>query len=114
MSRLIDPQFGRGVIIPYAHGLLQGPIPGLENINEINTYLNIFRRSRATGIILSPGYLKYSIDYLIGKCVPSLILVIDWTNMIKTYRGVNPYNEIRTGIYTTVEEAIRYGADGIK
>ena len=113
MSRLIDPYYGRGVIIPYAHGLLQGPIPGLENINEINKYLNIFRNSRATGIILSPGYLKYSIDYLIGKCVPSLIIVVDWTNMIKTYRGVNPYDEIRTVLYTTVEQAIKYGVDAI-
>jgi len=113
MSRLIDPNYGRGVIIPYAHGLLQGPIPGLENINEINKYLDIFRRSRATGIILGPGYLRYSIDYLVGKCVPSLIIVVDWTNMIKTYKGVNPYDEIRTGIYTTVEEAIKNGADAI-
>ncbi len=113
MSRLIDPHYGRGVIIPYAHGLLQGPIPGLENINEINKYLDIFRNSRATGIILSPGYLKYSIDYLIGKCVPSLIIVVDWTNMIKTYRGVNPYDEIRTVLYSSVEQAVNYGVDAI-
>lgn len=113
MSRLIDPKYGRGVIIPFAHGLLQGPIPGLENINEINKYMDIFRNSRATGIILSYGYLKYSAEYLVGKCVPSLILIIDWINMTKTYKGINPYDEVRTGICTSVEEAIKCGADGV-
>lgn len=113
MSRLIDPKYGRGVIIPYAHGLLQGPIPGLENINEINSYMEIFRNSRATGIILSHGYLKYSAEYLMGKCVPSLILIIDWINMTKSYKGVNPYDEVRTGICTSIEEAVKYGADGV-
>jgi len=113
MSKLIDPECGRGVIIPYGHGLLQGPIPGLENINEINKYMEIFRNSRATGIILSYGYLKYSAEYLIGKCVPSLILVVDWINMTKAYKGVVPYDEVRTGIFTSIEEAIKYGADGV-
>jgi len=113
MSRLIDPNFGRGVIIPYAHGLLQGPIPGLEDINEINKYMEIFKYSRATGVIISYGYLKYSADYLMGKCVPSLILLIDWINMTKGYKGVVPYDEVRTTICTSVEDAIRCGADGV-
>jgi fructose-bisphosphate aldolase, class I len=113
MGRLIDPKYGRGVIIPYAHGLLQGPIPGLENINEINKYMEIFKNSRATGIILSYGYLKYSADYLIGKCVPAPILIIDWINMTKAYRGIISYNEVRTGICTSIEDAIRNGADGV-
>ena len=113
MGRLIDPRYGRGVIIPYAHGLLQGPIPGLENINEINKYMEIFRKSRATGIIISYGYLKYSADYFMGKGVPSLIFVIDWINITKAYKGTVPYNETRTGICTSIEEAIKYGADGV-
>jgi len=113
MGRLIDPEYGRGVIIPYAHGLLQGPIPGLENINEINKYMKIFKNSRASGIILSYGYLKYSAEYLVGKCVPSLILLIDWINMTKTYKGIISYDEVRTGICTSIEEAIKYGADGV-
>ena len=113
MGRLIDPKYGRGVIIPYAHGLLQGPIPGLENINEINKYMEIFKNSRATGIILSYGYLKYSADYLIGRRVPALILIIDWINMTKAYRGVVPYDEVRTGICTSIEDAIKCGADGV-
>ena len=113
MSRLIDPKYGRGVIIGYGHGLLQGPIPGLENINEINKYMEIFRNSRATGIVLGYGYIKYSAEYLLGKCVPSLVICIDWINMTKAYKGVIPYKEVRTGIYTSIEQAIQYGADGI-
>lgn len=113
MSRLIDPNYGRGVIIPYGHGLLQGPIPGLENINEINRYMEIFKNSRATGIIIGYGYLKYSADYLMGKCVPSLILLIDWINMTKAYKGAVPYDEVRTSICTSIEDAIRCGADGV-
>ncbi len=113
MGRLIDPEYGRGVIVPYAHGLLQGPIPGLENINEINKYMKIFKNSRATGVILSYGYLKYSAEYLVGKCVPSLIICIDWINMTKTYKGIISYDEVRTGICTSIEEAIKYGADGV-
>ncbi len=113
MGRLIDPRYGRGVIIPYAHGLLQGPIPGLENINDINKYMEIFRKSRATGIIISYGYVKYSADYFMGKGVPSLIFVIDWINITKAYKGTVPYNETRTGICTSIEEAIKYGADGV-
>lgn len=113
MGRLIDPKYGRGVIIPYAHGLLQGPIPGLENINEINKYMGIFKRSRATGVIISYGYLKYSADYFIGRNIPGLVLLIDWINMTKAYRGAVPYNEVRTGICTSIEDAIRCGADGV-
>ncbi|MDZ7837372.1 MAG: hypothetical protein U5N58_05160 [Actinomycetota bacterium] len=113
MSRLIDPRFGRGVIIPYAHGLLQGPIPGLEDINEINKYMEIFKYSRASGVIISYGYLKYSAEYLMGRCVPSLILLIDWINMTKSYKGSVPYNEVRTTICTSIEDAIRCGADGV-
>lgn len=113
MGRLIDPRYGRGVIIPYAHGLLQGPIPGLENINEINRYMEIFRKSRATGIIISYGYVKYSADYLIGRCVPSAIILIDWINMTKAYRGNVPYDEVRTCICTSIEDAIKVGADGV-
>jgi len=113
LSRLIDPRYGRGVIIPYAHGLLQGPIPGLGDINEINKYMDIFKRSRATGIIISCGYLKYIADYFLGRGVPSLIFVIDWINMTKAYGGEVPYNEVRTGICTSIEEAVKYGADGV-
>jgi len=113
MGRLIDQKYGRGVIIPYAHGFLQGPIPGLENINEISEFMEIFRNSRATGIILSYGYLKYIADYLIGRNVPAPILVIDWINMTKAYGGAVPYDEVRTGICTSVEDAIKCGADGV-
>ena len=113
MGRLIDPKYGRGVIIPYAHGLLQGPIPGLENINEINKYMGIFKRSRATGVIISYGYLKYSADYFIGRNIPGLVLLIDWINMTKAYRGSVPYEEVRTSICTSIEDAVRVGADGV-
>jgi DhnA family fructose-bisphosphate aldolase class Ia len=41
------------------------------------------------------------------------VLIIDWINMTKAYRGVVPYDEVRTGICTSIEDAIRNGADGV-
>lgn len=114
MSRLIDPKYGRGVIIPYSHGVSRGPIKGLENIKQMHKNLEIFKNSRATGVLFNPGYLKYCLDYFIGRNVPSLVFVIDWMNIGKAYKGKEiTYDELRTVTYKSVEEAIAYGADGV-
>lgn len=115
MGRLIDPEFGRGVIIPYSHGVTRGPMKGLENIKQMHKNLEIFKNSRATGILFNAGYLKYCEDYFVGRNAPSLVLVIDWMNLGKPYSGgkeIN-YDELRTITYKSIEEAIRYGADGV-
>jgi fructose-bisphosphate aldolase, class I len=114
MGKLIDPKYGRGIIVPYSHGVSRGPIKGSENLEQIKKNLEIFKNSRANGVLFNAGYLKYCEEYFIGRDALSLVLVIDWMNRGKEYVGKEiVYDELRTLTYKSIDEAIRYGADAV-
>lgn len=113
MSKIIKPNCGKGVILPYAHGVLAGPIPGIENIQEFKRNMRLFKESGVTGIIISPSYIEHCYDVFMGEGAPSPIFVIDWCNLIYDKGGSYSSHKIVSRIFVSIEKAIRYGAVGV-
>lgn len=113
LSRIIKPSSNRGIIIPYAHGILSGPLPGLETAKEYASFLKLFEESDITGVIINPGILKYFKNIFIGENSPSLIVLIDWCSLIYDDQVDFKRKEGISGIFCAVEKAMKVGADAL-
>lgn len=107
LERLFNPDSGRTVMIAMEHGM-GGFHPGLERPEWT---LERLAAGRPDGILITPGLARRFPHIFAGKDRPSLVLSLD-LNMWRTARGGA---EIEAQRYmTTVEEAIRLGADAVK
>lgn len=108
LSRILDPQTHRGVIVAFDHGVMLGPIPGLTPPRE---RLKLFLEGGADAVLITPGMLRHCADVLAGSN-KGVILRLDWTNM---WRGPDMlgFDEGRTCALAAVEDAVRWGADAV-
>ena len=101
MERIMDRKTGRAVIIPMDHGISNGPMAGLYDMRE--TVDNV-TNGGATAVIMHKGLIRYS--YLgSGKDVGLIMHLSASTDV-----GTNANHKVDI---TTVEEAIKYGADAV-
>jgi DhnA family fructose-bisphosphate aldolase class Ia len=90
---------GKTVIVPLDHALYFGPVNGIEDPKSL---VKAISQSEADGIIVTPGVLRKVVD-VIGEL--SVVLRIDGT-----HTRLGRHLE-RTNLISTVEEALRLGAD---
>jgi class I fructose-bisphosphate aldolase/fructose-bisphosphate aldolase/2-amino-3,7-dideoxy-D-threo-hept-6-ulosonate synthase len=102
LSRFFYPDRRAGVIVPIDHGLTLGPIPGIERVSRIAAWI---RHPAITGIIAHKGMVERLSErgLLQGRGV-----MIHVNGM--SSRAPEPDTK---EIVTTVETAVRLGADAI-
>lgn len=105
MGRIFRPQSGRSLIVAYSHGVLRGPIPGMQSLEEMRRMVGML--ADADGIMISPGLVDKLEDAFVGRNRPALILMLDWQNYSRGYAdGVS-------AAMASLEEALAAGADAV-
>ncbi len=112
MARVLDPKSDSALIVAYSHGILFGPTEGLSTTEEFRSNAKIFADGGATGIMLTPGYLRVCADVLLGPGRPAPIFSLSWSNLWRgpELLGHEGFQHAHT-LIATVEDAVRAGAD---
>ncbi len=110
MGRLFGAD-GHALLVAYSHGVLRGPIPGLDQARGLAAGLRRLRG--ADGVMVSPGLLPFLEDTFVGPDAPALILQADWMNPGRTLSGSRLYEEGASAAMMVAEEAVAAGADAI-
>jgi len=92
------------VIVAIDHGLFDGPIPGMIDMNE--TARNV--DSCIDGVLLSPGMLKQLRPIFNYKGAPMPVVRLNWSSV---YCFHWDYNNAYTVLAQTVEESVANGAE---
>ncbi len=103
MNRL----FGGGrntVIIAIDHGMFDGPIPGMINLQETITRIS----PAADGILISPGMLTTCRKAFSYRGAPVPIVRINWSDVYCFHWN---YNQANTVVASSVEDAVSAGAE---
>ncbi|PKU22374.1 class I fructose-bisphosphate aldolase [Telmatospirillum siberiense] len=109
LSRLINPQTGRGFCIAFDHALQLGPAPGLTHPAET---LRMMAEAGVDAVILPLGSAMHFGRELAAKRGPALILRLDQTTM---WREGSPlaYRDGHTRLIASVEDAVALGAEAV-
>ncbi len=110
MGRLFRAD-GHALLIAYSHGVLRGPILGLDRARDLAPGLGLLRD--ADGVMVSPGLLPLLEDEFVGLDAPALIIQADWMNAGRTHAGSRVYDEGVSAAMVAAEEAVAAGADAI-
>lgn len=98
MDRIFDPTDGRAVILPFDHGMVTGPLPGIVDLRETVTAAI---RGKVDALLFNPGVAGQFAD-LTGRHAGL---------MVKLTNGASvDTDQVRIG---TVEQALRLGADAV-
>lgn len=108
LSRLFDTKTHRSVIVAMDHGF-GGAHPGLENPGS--TLAHIIS-GEPDGVIVTPGTARNFQSYFSGRSAPAMVLSIDYV-MFHAFPG-SPDAVEEQGLVSSVEDALRLGADAIK
>lgn len=109
LSRLINPQNGKGFCIAFDHALQLGPCPGLLNPAESLAQMG---EAGVDAVILPLGSaLRYGPD-LARRNGPALILRLDQTTMWRE-GSMLAYPDGHTRLVATVEDAVALGAEAV-
>ncbi|WP_051377376.1 class I fructose-bisphosphate aldolase [Paraburkholderia dilworthii] len=98
-SRFVDPLSGAALIVPIDHGLTIGPVPGIERIGCIASWLS---SESLTGVVVHKGLAEQ-----LGLAVPcGMMIHLNGTLSLDT----QPDSKV---LLTSVDAALRLGADGV-
>jgi DhnA family fructose-bisphosphate aldolase class Ia len=92
------------VIVAIDHGMFDGPIPGMINLEETAKRIN----PCIDGVLLSPGMLKHLKSVFNFKGAPMPIVRLNWSSVYCFHWN---YNEAYSVLAQTVEEAVSNGAE---
>lgn len=109
LSRLMNSESKKSVIIPIDHGLVMGNISGLENPFET---LKKLVELNIDGILLSPGVMKNSSEFFRGKNMPARILTVDYP-MMSVIPGESS-DVIEYNLMSSVEFALKWDCEAVK
>ncbi len=101
LKRIMDCRSGRAVIIPMDHGVTMGPVTGLC---EMRRTIGEVAKGGANAIVLHKGL----VDVISGDDGNGMGLIVHLS--ASTRLAPDPDSK---GLVCTVEEAIRWGADGV-
>lgn len=101
MERIMDRSTGRAVIVPLDHGITMGPIDGLV---DMRSTIDKVSQGGATAIVLHKGIIPYS-HRSFGRDIGLIV-------HLSASTGLSPNSNYKV-IVTTVEEAIKWGADAV-
>ncbi|MGI6008783.1 MAG: 2-amino-3,7-dideoxy-D-threo-hept-6-ulosonate synthase [Methanomethylophilus sp.] len=102
MERIMDRKTGRAVIVPMDHGISNGPMDGLY---DLRATVDAVTNGGATAVVMHKGMIRYSWRGA-GQDIGLIVHLSASTD-------VNPKNANHKVTVTTVEEALKYGADAI-
>lgn len=109
LRRLFSRPSRRAVIVAWAHGPLLGPVSGVDR-PAIERLANDF--IVADGLLLSPSMLRGAQDAFARRDRPTLFLLQEWQSVSRPPELLG-YEEGATAPLISVEEAARWGADGV-
>ncbi|WP_054741299.1 2-amino-3,7-dideoxy-D-threo-hept-6-ulosonate synthase [Cellulosilyticum ruminicola] len=101
LRRIYDFRDGKSVILPLDHGVTYGPLKGIENIKEL---INEVAQSNLDAIILHKGMFSQ-----ISNMIPRRIGLILHLSASIGFSENRNYKRL----VSSVEEAIKLGADGV-
>ncbi|MGD1061162.1 MAG: 2-amino-3,7-dideoxy-D-threo-hept-6-ulosonate synthase [Methanomassiliicoccales archaeon] len=101
MERMMDRGTGRAVIVPMDHGISMGPIEGLVDLRGT---IDKVSQGGATAIVLHKGVVPYS-HRAYGRDIGLIVHLSASTSL-----APDPNRKV---IVTSVEEAIKLGADAV-
>ncbi|HVO78248.1 MAG TPA: 2-amino-3,7-dideoxy-D-threo-hept-6-ulosonate synthase [Methanomassiliicoccales archaeon] len=101
MERIMDRGTGRAVIVPMDHGISMGPIEGLVDLRGT---IDKVSQGGATAIVLHKGVVPYS-HRAYGRDIGLILHLSASTNL-----APDPNRKV---LVTSVEEAIKIGADAV-
>jgi fructose-bisphosphate aldolase/2-amino-3,7-dideoxy-D-threo-hept-6-ulosonate synthase len=98
LDRIFDPDDGRAVILPFDHGMVMGPLPGIVDLRQT---VQAAIEGGVDALLFNPGVARQFAD-LSGRRAAL---------MVKLTNGASvDTDQVRIG---TVEQAIRLGADAV-
>ncbi|MDI6859018.1 MAG: 2-amino-3,7-dideoxy-D-threo-hept-6-ulosonate synthase [Methanocellales archaeon] len=101
MERIIDRKSGNTVIVPMDHGISSGPIEGLIDMKRA---VDAIAEGGADAVLLHKGIVRAG-HRGYGRDIGLIVHLSASTSL-----GPDPLNKVRV---TTVEEAIKLGADAV-
>lgn len=107
LNRIFDPRDGRAVVVAADHGMMLGPIPGVQ---ELEKTLERVVEGKPDAILLSPGQAESMGHLFRGRGAPSLLVRIDWTNTFRDRTYTLPVRETFFGSIATPRDALKLGA----
>ena len=110
LSKIINPEDGKAVVVAADHGFMLGAIKGVVNLEET---LRKVIEGGPDAILLSPGQ-AIRLNYLFhGKNAPALLIRADWTNAFRDKTYTLPARKIKRVAVAKAKDAIALGATGI-
>jgi fructose-bisphosphate aldolase, class I len=110
MGRLFATD-GHAIAIAYSHGVLRGPLAGIDRAASLAETLRLFRSADA--VMVAPGQLPLLEGEFVGRDAPALIIQADWMNAGRSHAGKRQYEEGYSAAMMTAEMALAAGADAI-
>ncbi|MBR6203685.1 MAG: 2-amino-3,7-dideoxy-D-threo-hept-6-ulosonate synthase [Candidatus Methanomethylophilaceae archaeon] len=101
MERITDRKTGNAVIVPMDHGVSIGPLDGLIDMRKT---VDEVSNGGATAVLMHKGLIRYSYRQS-GRDVGLIMHLSASTDL-----GPNRNSKVQI---TTIEEAIKYGADAV-
>ncbi len=101
MERITDRKTGNAVIVPMDHGVSIGPLDGLIDMRKT---VDKVSNGGATAVLMHKGLIRYSYRQS-GRDVGLIMHLSASTDL-----GPNRNSKVQI---TTIEEAIKYGADAV-
>jgi len=110
LSKILDPQDNRAVVVAADHGLMLGPIQGVKVLHE--TLVKVIE-GKPDAILLAPGQALRLYELFKGKNAPALLIRADWTNAFRDRTYTLPARSIRFTKVIEPKKALALGASAI-
>jgi len=101
LERIFDRNTGRALVVPMDHGISEGPLPGIVDIQQT---INNVSLGGATAIVIHKGLVEYG-HRGYGR---DLGLIVH----LSASTSLSPHPNRKVTV-TSVEEALQLGADGV-
>lgn len=108
-ARLLNPESGRAVIVAFSHGILLGPVAGIQTLEQMRR-VAIEDLRAAEAVLVSPGLVEPLEEAFLGRDRPSLLIHYDWQSYSRKVLG--RHGGSATSL-ATIEEVAAAGADGV-
>lgn len=108
LGRLRHPRSERYLIVAYSHGVLMGPVGGMETLAEMRAFASGIRGVQ--GLMIAPGLLPALESAFVGRDRPSLVVHLDWQSFS---RSVLPPSYGVSAQLASIERVTAAGADAV-
>lgn len=114
LAQLTDPTSGRSVILALSHGLLAGPLPGIEGAGKRRDLVEDATDAGVSGLILSAGEIRESSDLMSVSTAPGLAVTAGWTSLWRSDQAPGITHDYARGAYRNIldpSSVLAHGGD---